>query len=150
MAYPTGSFAIKLDSVDRAVSSLKEYASRIDSVLASSDVPSSFVLGIHATMRARARELAEVRTFAQSNPGFVAYVRDQKGDLTLDVGAAFLSVIAAAGDVADTIEAGFPKDASGFLLARIWGPGGPEDRSFSPSQMSAVRAKLAALIASID
>lgn len=149
MPYPTSSFSIRLEDLDRRLVAIKARAEREVARMAAEATPSSRLFALHAAMKAEAAELTAARTFASSTPGFVAYVRDVKGDGTLDVGAEFLAVLSAVEAVVAAIEAGFPADASGFLLAQTWGANGPADRTFTPAQTSGIRSQLSGVVAAI-
>jgi len=96
------------------------------------------------------RNLNVSLTEASAVPGIAAYAIDQENDAGYDVVAEFTAMMAAIDNAIATITAGFPKDASNFLLSHTFAPDGTlVARNFTPAQLTAVVTAVQAVIDSI-
>lgn len=105
-----------------------------------------FYCGHMADLRARMVAIA-------SMPGMVAYAQSQINNPTYDVTAEFITMRNALDAVISWIITNFPKDASGFLLAKTFNvdnSGRTTQRVFIASQTVGLRTALNALITAID
>jgi hypothetical protein len=108
------------------------------------------------TMLVYIANLAEWRTslIAISQlPGMVAYARAQINDPNVDIAAEFNAMIAGLDGVVSWVVTNFPKDGSGFLLAKTFNAdnsGRTVDRTFSAAQTAGLRTVLDTLIAAIN
>jgi hypothetical protein len=90
---------------------------------------------------------------ASSVPGLAAYAQAQINDPTFDIAASFVDMMTQINSTSAWFVANFPKDGSGFLLAKSFtgdNSGRTQDRQFTPAQTATLRTVLNALIATID
>jgi len=130
-------------------SALKQRANALRTAAAAGTVGSSAILDF-ATYLAEAKLMFNK---AAALPGIAAYARAQIDDPTLDIVAEFQAMVAKLDDTTAWVTANFPKDGSGFLLARQFQAGNTgrtTDRQFSIAQTATLRLALDALIAAID
>lgn len=100
------------------------------------------ILNALNTLIAFRTQLNEVKT----TPGIVQYAQDQEGDLTYDVAAEFVTLIALLETVIANIIITFPTDTGGFLLAvTLDGNGNIVHRVFSAAALAGIRADLDAV-----
>ena len=145
MAYPTGMLAFVLESIDRTAASTKVNCQNVRNEAAAGNIPSSRILNLFIELRQNRVQLAA----AAGTSGIGAYAQAAKNLPGLDVVAEFTAMLAAFDAVTAWINANFPKDGSGFLLAQTLGADSPVDRMFSPAQTAGFRTALDSLIATI-
>lgn len=151
--WPTDRYAKRLEDLDRSLIDVKAFAGRWSSKMAAGNVSSSAVMNAYASMRGVYKNLDAVKTYAASDPDFIAYIRDQKADASLNVAAEFNAVLSAIDDVVTEIQTAFPTYETGgntYLLAQTWGNDRPVDREFTPAQTSNIQTKLDAVVAAIN
>lgn len=108
---------------------------------------STDILSYSATM-ASAKDILQS---AAATEGIAAYAQEQIDDVTIDIVAEFTAMMAQITATIDWVVANFPKDGSGFLLAKtLMSNGRTQDRQFNPAQTATLRTALDALIATID
>jgi len=146
MAYPTGMLSLVLGSIDQRVVGLKLFTQQLQAECAAGNVPSSRILDAYINF---VQERAELVTAAAA-PGMAAYARAQKNKEALDVVAEFQAMIAAIDNVTSWLTTNFPRDASGYLLAKQFSGNTIVDRTFTPAVTATFRTQLAALIATIS
>lgn len=146
MAYPTGMLSLVLEDIDRRAIHIRQTAINVRAECAAGNVPSSRILNLFVFLK---QERSAIVT-ASGTPGIVQFARDQKNSGTLDVVVEFNAMIAAIDGTTDWIDANFPKDGSGFLLAQTLTGSGPLDRTFTPAQTAGLRTQLDAVVASIN
>lgn len=84
-------------------------------------------------------------------PGLAAYAQAQVNDNALDVAASFTAMSTQIDACGAWVIANFPKDGSGYLLAKQFNGGGRTvDRQFNTASLAGFRTQLDALIATID
>jgi hypothetical protein len=85
-------------------------------------------------------------------PGIDVYAQNQTGT-SIDITVSFNAMVSAINTVGSWIMTNFPKDASGFLLAKQWEAGNTGrtvDRQFTTSDLAAFRTQLDALLATLN
>ena len=145
MAYPTGMLSIVLEDIDRRIAALKFYAQQVRAECIAGNVPSSRILDVFINLQQERTALVT----AAATPGLAQFAKDQKNNQTLDVVAEFNGVIAMLDGINSWLTTNFPKDASGFLLAKSFSGNTIIDRLFAPAQTSGFQVQLANLIATI-
>ena len=145
MTYPTGLLALTLEDIDRRAVDLKLFCQSLSSELGTIGASSTRILAAFIYLRETRKQLAAL----SAAPGLAAYAQAQKNDASLDVVAAFNGMLSALDNATNWIAANFPKDGSGFLLARTLGADGPVDRVFPVAQLGTFKAQIDAVVASI-
>ena len=155
MSFPSATGTVQ-DSLAQAwatarstASSIKSRAQALSTQAAAGNIGSSAILDF-ATYLADAR-LVLVK--ASQTGGIAAYAQAQINDNTLNVAAEFTAMMDGIDGTIAWVVANFPKDGSGFLLARQFQAGGTGrtvDRQFTPAQTASLRTTLDALIATIN
>ena len=150
MPFPASNGALSdvLEETCRFAVAMKQHAERASAKAAAGNVTSTDIIDLDIRLRQWRATLAE----AGATPGIGAYAQEQLGDGTLDVAAEFNAMLGAIDNVTGWIRANFPVgsgQAAGYLLARTWGPDGPVDRLFSPTQTAGLRTQLDALAATV-
>jgi len=85
-----------------------------------------------------------------ATPNLAQYAKAQENDPAYDIGAEFTAMIATLDTVITTIQAAFPKDANGFLLAETLNAAGERvPRKFTGAQLAGIVADLDAVVAGI-
>lgn len=128
---------------------IKNRAQTLSVQAAAGSISSSAILDF-ATGLADARFLL---LKASQTGGIGAYAQAQMNDNTLSVATEFTTMMAALDDAIAWVVTNFPKDASGFLLARQFQAGNTGrtvDRQFTPAQTATFRTVLDALAATIN
>lgn len=145
-AYPTGMLSFVLEDIDRTIAEVKSRSQAVRTESANTDIPSSRILDLYLFLAQSRVSLSA----AGATPGIGAYAQQAKNNPTLDVVAAFNSVISALDAVTAWIQANFPKDvATQALLAKIFSSNTIIDRTFPPASTAGFRTVLDALIATI-
>lgn len=144
MAYPTDSLGQVVRSVDSTALSIKLYCQSRVAEMAAGDTTSSAIFQDYQRLAVADAAFAN----AQTVPGIVAYVRDEKDDQTLDVVAEFLAMRNAIAAARLWIENNFPS-TGGYLQAFEFSGGEIVDRTFAPGMTATYRTELNALIATI-
>lgn len=147
MAFPASNGALSdvLERACRTAIQMKALAERTSARLASEDASATEVIELFKQLRSYRSALSD----AAAAPGIVAYAQDQLGDGALDVATEFNAMLAAVDAVTGWVQANFPRDGSGYLLAQTWGVDRPADRMFSPAQTAGLRTQLDALAATV-
>lgn len=149
MAYPTGLLSITLDAIDRRIVRMKSQVQTLRDATAAGPVGGSRILDLWGFLKTERPGLVS----AAATPGLAEYAREQKNktvsDPTFDVVAEFNALIAAIDNVTGWMEANFPKDAGGFILAQTFGASGLVDRQFTSAQTAGLRTQLDALLNAI-
>ena len=150
MTFPTSdthrSLAVALQQAQSQASSIKRICQNNSSAMAAGNVASDFIIALYDN-------LSGAKTVFQQSAavtGIAAYAQAQIGDSNLDIVAEFTAMVGAITSAMAWIEANFPKDANGFLLAQTFdGAGGRTQRQFTSTQTVGLRTALAAVVAAI-
>jgi hypothetical protein len=129
--------------------SVKSRSASLNAACAAGNVGSGALLD-YATYLADAKLSLQA---ASSVSGIAAFAQEQIGDATFDIVASFTAMMAQIDATTAWFIANFPKDGSGFLLAKTFAAannGRTQDRQFTPAQTAGLRTVLDALIATID
>ena len=145
MAYPTGMIGRELEGVDLRIARVKSTCAAVSTEAGAGNIPSSRILNLFIQLKQDKVAL----NAAKAVPGIAEYARLEKNLPGLDVVVEFNSVVAGIDDVTAWIDANFPKDGGGFLLAQTLGASSPVDRTFTPAQTATFRTVLDALVARI-
>lgn len=145
MAYPTGVLSRALEQIDDRAAALKLFAQQLRAECAAGNTPSSRILDAYIILVQERAELVA----AAAVPGIVDYARTQKNNQALDVVTEFTAMVAAIDGVTSWLTTNFPKDASGYLLAKQFSGNTIVDRMFTPAMTATFRTQLDALIATI-
>src|ERR1044072_3207956 len=135
MPYPTGILSLTLEDIDRQIAEIKRNCTDVKNEAAAGNMPSARILDLYLSLQDKKASL----TAAAATPGIAAYAQAQKNNATLDIAAAFSSVLSALDGVLGWIVSNFPKDASGFLLAKTFSGNTIVDRTFTPTQTAGFR-----------
>jgi hypothetical protein len=146
MAYPTGTLGIVLSRIDQQIAGIKQFCIRNRDAAAAGPITATTIIDIYLNLKRNRTELIQAR----SVPGLAEYARAEKGDATLDVVAEFNAVIAAIDSATTWIQANFPKDENGYILAQTWGTDSLIDRNFTTSQTTGLRNALQPIILQIN
>lgn len=133
------------DQAKKVATQVKRFSqNRSSDLVAGGD--SDQILGTADTMLIYKEQFAALVTI----PGIGDYAKEQENDPTYDVAAEFTAMLALIDAVIATVTAGFPVDASDFLLAYTFNPDGSQaPRAFTSGQTATIRAALDALDAGI-
>lgn len=128
---------------------VKQRTVALSSAAAAGSIPSTDILSF-------ASLLADAKTKFQaiaSVSGIATYAQDQIGDPAFDVVASFNDMVLAINSVTTWMIANFPKDGSGYLLAKTFtadSSGKTQDRMFTSVQTATLRTVLDSLAATIN
>lgn len=145
MAYPTDSLAKVLDEIDRMMIGIK-VQSQARSAALSNGATAHVVIAIRSEMIRAIDRLNELKT----TPGLVAYAKEQKNDVLLDVVTEFNAVIAAMQAVVSEIETTFPVDGNGYLLREKWSATDTSPRQFTSGNVANLKTQLDGVVAMIE
>lgn len=146
MAYRTDSLGKVLDQIDESMIRLKQNSQAANAAMAAGNVDADYIINLRNRLN---RDKASFQSWA-ATPGLAAYARNEKNDENYNIATEFTAVIAAMTAVVNSIESTFPKDGSGYLLARQFSGTTIAVREFTPAQTTALRGLITTLIASID
>jgi hypothetical protein len=155
MAFPSSTGTVQ-DSLAQAwatarntASSIKGRAQALSTQAAAGSIGSSAILDF-ATYLADAKIAL---TKAAQTGGIAAYAQAQINDPNIDIAAEFTAMMGAIDTTTAWVVDNFPKDGSGFLLARSFQAGSTGrtvDRQFTPAQTATLRTALDALADAIN
>lgn len=148
MAFPAskGILALVLARASSAAQATRvEAVNARDRIVAGTPTSSTQIIDLELRLAGYRVDLEKARV----TPGIGPYAQEQLAEGTLDVAAEFVAMLAAIDTVRTWIRTNFPKDATGYVLARTWGPDGLVDRTFPASQLGGLKTQLDALIATI-
>ena len=145
MAYPTGLLAFVLEDIDRQIASVKLTCQQVRAEAAAGNIPSSRILDLFVNLQQSKVSLAA----AAGTSGIGAYAQAAKNNPALDVVAEFTAVLNTIDGVLAWITTNFPKDGSGWLLAKSFSGNTITDRTFAPAATAGFRTQLDSLIATI-
>lgn len=147
MAFPTEAATDALTDVRRAMRDLRTRAEGASALTAAAPVSAAFVLAVRQDLyhyRARIMSAAAV-------PGIADRARAEYADTELDIVAEFNAVIDAVDGTLGWIEANFPQDGDGYLLAEKFAAGGGTTaRTFAAAATAGLRTQLATITGAID
>lgn len=148
MAFPASTLNLgrALAEAMETMRTLDKHAASYQSRMAAGNVAANEILGLWEWLKGVRAKLAGYA----ATPGLGDYAKAQLSDPTLDIGAEFTAVMEAIDDVTESIESTFPKDGSGFLLARQIGASAFTWRQFTPAQTSTLQGLLGSISAAID
>ena len=129
--------------------SVQEVKNRTQTVrtMAAAGTTSGVILD-HTTFLAGSKEY--LNSLA-STPGLADYAKGQVNDATFDIVTEYVAMMTALDNTVTWIMTNFPKDASGFLLAKTFDANGVQvDRNFDAASLSTFVTVLDALLATID
>lgn len=135
-----------LEDVDRLAAAAKLYAQQVRGECVTGNVPSSRILDMYINLKQYRSQFAAAAT----TPGIGPYAQTAKNNATLDVVAEFNNMVAKIDAVTAWLETNFPKDGSGFLLAKLFSAGTIIDRLFTAAQLANFVTQLDGLIAAIS
>lgn len=155
MAFPSSEGTIKTnlsrswDNARDIAGTIKARSISFRGALASSVATSETILyyaGNMATMRDQLVAISNI-------PGIAAYANEQINNPAFDVATEFNTMVSALNGVSAWIIANFPKDGSGFLLAKTFhadNSGRTVERMFTSVQTAGLQTALDTLIAAIN
>lgn len=148
MAFPANQMRLAptLDQVAAVLRGVRTFALDRRAAMLAGNVAANSIIDIWERLKTTKVQL---QAFA-AVPGLSAYAQEQYGSGTLNISAEFTAVLDALDDVTENIEATFPKDASGWLLAAQFGASVLTYRQFTPAQTSALAGLLNTLANTIS
>ena len=151
MTFPSSSgrpaLADILQEIQQIAQNIKARAQSTRDRSAAKSILALEILELQAGLKKRLDRLNALKTA----PGLVAYAKEQLDDLGFDIAAEFTAMLAEVQLTLDQIRADLPVSADGFVEVRkIEADDTTTNKSFTKGQTAGLRARLNALIATID
>lgn len=146
MAFNTNRLGRVYQQITDEAAEIDRQATSLRAQLAAGNVGSSQIVDWYILLGQSRASLASL----VSTPGLAAYAKGEANSDTYDITAEWSAMVAAIDNALSWITTNFPKDGSGYLLARQFSNGSVVDRTFAPAATAGLRTILDTISAAIN